>query len=430
MGRALLFLVGGMFIIFGLVQTGVQGRLTIIPERTYNHHAELHAENAVNSAMDYAMREIILDQNWNAGFSSDNLMGASVNVTVFNQNSSDIPPNEIPSWDEYTLLVHGVASHDGKLARSQIYLRKDSFSKYSYFTDSELSPGGQNVFFIWSDVLSGPVHTNGQYNIAGDPTFHGFVTSPQMWSGWSGMTNDPQFLGGADFNSETRDPPSSLELANLRNAGSSNGLTFNTEVELEFLAGQQVNVRETDSGAEYTVSLVPYNGVISSEHQISIKGTIDGQYTVHSTEDIRITGDLVYNDNPFDNPNSTDLLGIVSEKSVVIDQNAHLDNGSSDLNIHASIMALDESFGLENFNSGSPKGDLNLIGGIIQMKRGPMGTFSGGSIQSGFSKQYEYDERLMQMNPPSFPRESFFSIVHWYTEVFSESYFAQQTDDE
>jgi hypothetical protein len=429
MGRALLFLVGGMFIILGIVQTGVQGRLSIIPERTYNLHAELHAENAVNSAMDYALREIIINQNWNDGYSSNNYMDAVVNVELYDQTSSNIPVNEISSWDSYTLLVHGTAVYEGILARAEIYLRKDSFSRYSYFTDSEISPGGQNVFFIWSDVLSGPVHTNGRFNIAGDPTFNGFVSSPEMWNGWSGTTNDPNFDGGSDFNAETRDPPSSLELSTLKNSASANGLTLNTDVELEFLPGEEVRIRETDSGTEYTISLTPYNGVISSDSKISLKGTVDGQYTVHSTENIEIIGDIVYNDNPIDNPDSSDLLGIVSEKNVIINKDAHQANGSKDLNIHASIMALNESFSLEDFNSGSPKGALNLLGGIIQMKRGPMGTFSGGSIKSGFSKQYEYDERLMRMNPPSFPRESFFSVVHWYTEVFSESFYTQQADN-
>jgi hypothetical protein len=446
MGRALLFLVSGMFIVFGIVQSGVQGRLSSIPERTYDYHAENHAENIVNSAMDYALREIINDQNWEDGYVNNDYMDGSVSIQVYDQSSSDIPSNEIPSWDQYTLLVKGTSEYEDVVAQSEIYLRKDAFSKYSYFTDSEISTNNSSVYFIWSDELSGPVHTNGTFNIAGDPTFNGFVSSPNDWNGYSGMTNDPNFNGGTDFNADYRDPPSNLEMNVLENSASSNGLTFNEEVDLEFLNDGRLKVsKQVQDGwtrnwrgnwvpryrtVENYVNMTGYNGVISSTEDISIKGTVNGSYTVHSEKNIEISGDIVYNDNPIDNPNSTDLLGIVSEKNVTISEDAHRDNGYSDLTIQASIMALDESFSLDNYNDGSPKGDLNLLGGIIQQKRGPMGTFSGGQVRSGFNKQYEYDERLMRMNPPSFPRESFFSIVHWFTESFDRDYVLNQNLNE
>lgn len=432
MGRALLFLVGGMFIVFGIVQSGMQGRLMMIPERTYDYHAENHAENIVNSGMDYALRQIIDDQNWEEGYVNNNFMEGSVNIQVYNQNSSDIPSNEIPSWDQYTLLVKGTSEYEDKVAQSEIYLRKDSFSKYSYFTNSEISTNNSSVYFIWTDELSGPIHTNGTFNIAGDPTFNGFVSSPNSWEGYSGMTNAPNFNAGTDFNAEYRDPPTTLEMSVLENSASAGGLMFNDEVELEFMPDAKLKVtKETVTGppgnqrketvTDY-INLNGYNGVISSSENISVKGTVNGNYTVQSKKNIEIKGDILYNDNPINNPNSTDLLGIVSEKNVIISEDAHQNNGNSDLTIQASIMALDESFTLENYNGGSPKGNLNLLGGIIQQKRGPMGTFSGGSVRSGFNKQYVYDERLMRMNPPSFPRESFFSIVHWYTEIFDKNY--------
>lgn len=422
MGRGLLFLVGGMFIVVGIVQSGINNRSSLLPLRADSFQQELHATNTVNSAMDYALREIIYNQSWNAGLQSDDFMGSTVSVRVYDQHTPDKPHNNIPLWDEYTLLVHGVAEFEDQLAVSEMFLRKDSFSKYSYFTDEELTESGQGVFFIWSDELSGPVHSNGQFNIAGDPTFYGMVTSPHDWNGFHLMENDPNFFGGSDFDAEYRDPPNLLSLQILKNDAASGGLSFDNEVRLEFLEDGMVQVQERtgsnwDNADEYTVDLSLYNGVISSSQDISMRGTIDGQYTVHSEQNIRITGDVRYNEDPADHPGSTDLLGIVSEKEVVIDKDAHRHSGSSDLTVQGSIMALDSSFGAEDYESGSARGDLNLLGGIVQQRRGPMGTFSGGQIRSGFNKSYEYDERLMNMNPPSFPRESFFSIVHWLTNT-------------
>lgn len=418
MGRPLLFLVSGMFIIFGIYQAAISSRMTMLPDRTYSYHAELQAANAANSAMDYAYRELVKDQEWDAGYSSDNHLGAEVNLAVYTQNTPDKPDNNITGWDEFTLLLYSEAIYDDMLATTEVFLRKDSFSKFSYFTNFEPS----NIYFIWSDELSGPVHTNGRINIAGDPTFYGMVTSPEMWHGHSGFDNEPNFFGGSDFNAPERQPPSSFELNNLTNSAASGGIQFENEVVIEFSSGEELTVIENldgnwDETAEYTLDLSLYNGIISSSEPISLKGTIEGSYTVHSEQDITITGDLQYNTNPIDDPSSTDLLGIVGEKNVIIADDAHQDNGSSDLTIHASIMALDKSFSAENYNSGGARGDLNLLGGIIQEERGPMGTFSGGSIQSGFNKQYVYDERLMELVPPEFPRESIFSLVHWITNT-------------
>lgn len=418
MGRGLLILVSGMFIVVGIVQSGINNRNTVLPQRSMNYQEELHATNVVNSGMDYALREIINNQSWTDGLSSNDYLGASVNITVYDQGSVDIPANNIPVWDEYTLLVHGVAEYEDQVARSELYLRKDSFSKYSYFTDFEPS----NIYFIWSDELSGPVHSNGRFNMAGDPTFYGKVTSPQDWHGYEHMENDPNFFGGSDFSAERRDPPTMFSLDKLKNDAGSNGLSFDNEVRLEFRDNHELFVTEKTGhswhgASQYTVDLSMYNGVISSTEEISMRGTIDGQYTVHSENDIRINGDIRYNKDPAEHSDSSDLLGIVSENEVIIDEDAHRHEGYSDLTIHASIMALNKSFNAEDYNKGGGRGDLNLLGGIVQQQRGPMGTFSGNSIQSGFNKQYEYDERLLNMNPPSFPRESFFSIVHWHTNT-------------
>ena len=327
---------------------------------------------------------------------------------------------------KFTLLVHGTAVYGDKIARSEIHLRKNSFSQYSYFTDYEPS----NIYFIWSDEVWGPVHTNGRFNIAGDPTFHGRVTSPEMWRGHGGHYNDPQFLSGSDFNAPERSPPSQLDLEILRDAASSGGVEFDEEVEVEFLEGEKIRVMEVDSGMEYELSLEGSNGVISSTEKISLRGSVDGSYTVHSTNDIFINGDVVYNDNPHDNPDSEDLLGIVSEQNVRIERNAHQYDGNSDIHVHASIMALGNSFGAEDYNTGSPRGELHLLGGIIQERRAAVGTFSGSGISSGFSKQYRYDDRLQYLIPPSFPRESVFSVEHWITNVYPHQEDGDDSEEE
>lgn len=166
-----------------------------------------------------------------------------------------------------------------------------------------------------------------------------------------------------------------------------------------------------------TVNLADINGVISTDGEIDVEGEVSGSVTLHSEDRIEIMGDITYRVNPLADSTSADLLGLVSEGDVVVDRYAHSANGSQDLTIHASIVALNTSFTVENYNSGGSKGTLNMLGGIIQQNRGPVGTFSGSTVVSGYIKNYQYDNRLKATIPPSFPRESVFSIVYWKDEV-------------
>lgn len=425
MGRALLLLTAGMFIVVGIIQMGIANRQQVLPQRTVEYHTENHARNITASLVDYAIHEIHNNQDWQIGFASDNFLDGEAQIEVFTYNDfitepSDIPDNNVQNWNEYTLLLYATGTYNGKTAGAEVQLTKDAFSRFSYFTHNE-----GNVYFIWLDELSGPVHTNGTFNIAGDPTFHGMVSSPNDWNGYSHMENDPQFLGGSDFNAEEKPMPTDDQLNKLRYDSQNGGLHFTNPIEINLNADGTATITEHLGGpwwnpntTVHNVTLSNYNGTISSTRNVDIHGTLNGQLTVHSERDINITGDLVYNTDPRVDETSTDLLGLVSERQVVIDKDAHTQNGNQNLEIHASIMALDKSFTAEDYNSGGLRGELNLLGGIIQQERGPVGTFNGNNVTNGFSKNYEYDERLLEMIPPSYPRESFFSIVYWRDFIY------------
>jgi len=56
-----------------------------------------------------------------------------------------------------------------------------------------------------------------------------------------------------------------------------------------------------------------------------------------------------------------------------------------------------------------------VYGGIIQKKRGAVGTFNSGSgaIVTGYEKNYSYDPRLMDNPPPAFPTTGQVEKVAW-----------------
>jgi hypothetical protein len=145
---------------------------------------------------------------------------------------------------------------------------------------------------------------------------------------------------------------------------------------------------------------------------------VKGQYTIgcNSTTTSTTKGtiwlddDIVYDKDPRQYPNSTDMLGICAENTVWITNNTA---NNSDINIHASIYTEKGGFGAESYDSRPISGNINLLGGIIQNTRKAVGTFSGSTINHGFAKRYKYDDRFMSASPPYFPGTGGFEIVSW-----------------
>lgn len=78
-------------------------------------------------------------------------------------------------------------------------------------------------------------------------------------------------------------------------------------------------------------------------------------------------------------------------------------SGSGSITIDAAILALNQSFVVNNYAAGSPEGSLNVNGAIAQFARGPVGGYnSSGVLTSGYTKNYTWDPRLPLYPPPSY----------------------------
>ena len=78
--------------------------------------------------------------------------------------------------------------------------------------------------------------------------------------------------------------------------------------------------------------------------------------------------------------------------------------------IAASVMALDHSFKVQNYDKGAFRGTVNVFGAVIQKYRGPVGTAD--SVH-GYKKVYTSDQTLRVGSPPYFldPLASEFRVV-------------------
>jgi hypothetical protein len=155
-----------------------------------------------------------------------------------------------------------------------------------------------------------------------------------------------------------------------------------------------------------------------------VQGSVNSPMTIGSANNIVIDGNICYTDNVVSGKcttvpaaPSTDVLGLVADNYVEI--NHPVDNNGNNLSscsstlgagavncdlssptIDAVILALTHSFLVNNYTSGSALGTLNMFGTIDENWRGPVGTFNGGGVASGYAKNYQYDPRLVYLSPP------------------------------
>lgn len=289
------------------------------------------------------------------------------------------------------------------------------FSKYFWFTDHEAG-----VYWITGDTVEGPVHTNGVFRTNGKPVFYGKVSAgggiaPPPWAPGS----KAEFNGGWEIGETIEIPTDMSTLVNAATVGNGGAPVntksiYNEPTNFEFLDDGTV-IRSVGGDPPDTVAItdIAPTGVIYATDEVRVKGVLNGQLTIYTEDNIWIDDDIVYADDPNTNPNSDDILGLVSGNHVIISENSQNNN---DVNIQAAIMALTGSFTAQNYGGRPISGVITLTGSVAQKDRGGVGKFSTwtGSITHGFLKKYKYDDRLAEMSSPYFPFVRVLRLVHWW----------------
>lgn len=359
-----------------------------------------------------------------------------------------------------------------------VRVQKDNFAKYALFTNSQTLPNGTNVWFTNKTNFAGPLHTNGRYNIAFNPSavFEGEVSQSDTYTRFYNNNNNVNLAndhnGTIDvptFNSSfTRSVTaitlsSSVAQTDMQNQASGNTTISTNGVYVPNSSGATtggiyvrgdgtISMTVTSGKSVYTVtqgsttktitvdkaanttlvqtgaSSVTYTGLPNGVDNLgtliyvqgnitSLGGTVQGDtaLTISASSDVVIQNNLVYENytaavgSPGDagyvapNAEGTDnLLGIVSwGGNVRIGSSA-----PNNVNIHASILARNGYFQVDNYDSGSPRGTATVLGGVISNYYGAFGTFnsSTGAAVSGYGRNFVYDERMEDHEaPPYFP---------------------------
>ena len=158
---------------------------------------------------------------------------------------------------------------------------------------------------------------------------------------------------------------------------------------------------ETDNATE--TSKEEYCG------NVYVSGTYSKPITIAAEEDLIINGNIYPTSVTTlgEAPTGTDTLGLIAGHYVriyhpVTNTNCEkAENAEGSLKspwIYAAILSTNHSFAVDNFECGNQLGNLNVYGAIAQRFRGIVGLVG----ESGYIKNYKYDERLAVDEPPYF----------------------------
>lgn len=320
------------------------------------------------------------------------------------------------------------------------------------------------IKFITGDKVNGPIHTDDSPAICGSPSFGRlnhtppdavqFYRPPYESSGcYEGMHPTYNTVNGEYTKGIELIPPQS-DVSLAQYVESANEFSGVTHIVLD---GSTNTVEVTEANGEQKVLPWPANGLIyvrsapngscnyvyESNHSdesreaegqtacgnVYVSGTYSRSLTIGSEGDVIIDGDI-YPTSVAGKlgaaPTGTAALGLIANNYVRVyhplEQNCRrvwnwrrrrweeqcyggFKNGAGSMYnpwIYAAILSTTHSFVVDNYEHGEPLGELNVYGAIAQNYRGIVGTSGGYGGDTGYIKNYVYDDRLAVDEPPFF----------------------------
>jgi len=429
-GKSSLFLVIGFSMLFMIFGRNFNNMAYDTLDNFTRYYYKAKAHSLALAGVNLISNQIWLNQGFNTPTTTFNFDGGTITVTLSTVNAI-LNMKTLTSVGKMSITNDKLIGDDSVWTSTiREVIQPSSFCKFAYFSDVEPS----SIYWGGKDTLWGPFHTNGNMQFSGNSIFHSTVSYGGTMSK-NGYT--PLFYSTVYPNNTQAMPTHGVDtVAAHATAGATfTGTSTQNQLYLDF-RGDSVRYRWNNTGS-YTYKLASTfatAGVIyGSGVDFHIKGTIKGRYTVganpNSTNayggDVYIEDNLKYNTNPITNSASTDMLGIVAKNDIIISDVAYSPPHNPvnlGITIQAAMFAQSGSFYVQNYDRttstpiGEYRGTIFLYGGITQETRGAVGTGSGSTVTTGYSKSYKYDPRLGYSYPPAYPGCGTFQITSWYEE--------------
>lgn len=275
---------------------------------------------------------------------------------------------------------------------------------------------------------------------------------------WTGGTNAATSNGGAEYQYIATCP------TNATSRSSAGCITYRVK---DGQIQTYVGPLAMTSAAAWSAA-TPFNGVIHSDGNITrLAGPArttatnpassapavhrNSNITVSSTNNVRITTDLRYENQPcsgslgrnssgaIQNPDCSNteaknVLGVYSQNGSVLIGTSYntstcttrsfscavvnpLDHAPNNVTINGVLMSATREVAVERHDIGPDRGQVNVLGGMIQYYYGAVGTVSG----HGFGRSITYDARMLTgLSPSAFPNTYTDEVKSVFTYAFGE----------
>lgn len=311
--------------------------------------------------------------------------------------------------------------------------------------------GCTEINFVSADEIKGPMHTDDTYQLCGTPLFgrdpslpiyagipiNDAIETSGPAPGYKQTCSGTPRIYGTKATGVTTMPMPSTNAGLATVAAPPNGYVFTGRIRVA-LNGNQMDVFQQDNNGNDKTQLVdngwPPNGVmfvksgtcttnpspISTTYNeaagcanVYVSGTYSRDLTIASANDIIVAPPSRTSNAGSIIRNGPAALGLIADRYVrlwhpVTYSGSCYSNTTpvqTNVRIDAAIMSVQHSWIVDNHDKGPKLGDLTVNGAIAQKFRGTVGSSGGSSCSgsnTGYDKDYNYDDRFHYMNPPSF----------------------------
>lgn len=327
----------------------------------------------------------------------------TTNTNIFKQGATQADPLTFPTSNS-DLLAWGKSS-GGRYynGRTCIMLKENSYDVRTYDADANDGIGA----WKYNDVTY--TYTSGIYTANG-VSYSSFEAFANTCSSLSLPENGVIYVNGSTYTGTNEKNCWDLSFGNVFVSGKLQGRLTIAAANNIYITGYNPTLDWNDTSRSTETGGVTYD-------ETSFTQVFDSsvwQYT-------QVNVQSGYTD--------TDLLGLLASNKILIlhygwpGQSGNyfgndVDVAPQNISINAALFALNYSFGFQNAHDNPAKGTITMVGSITQKYRGGVGTFSGNTKISGYTKAYSHDPRMLYDSPPHFidPVNSGWKSVSW-TEI-------------
>jgi hypothetical protein len=413
LGKGAILTVFGFILIFSMYQVRMSRNVLATSDNFNAQYMETLVHETANGAMNAAINKV-----WDKGVTLDSFMvrnySCSSQVKIY-PVGADTTKIAVTTWGYIYNPEAGIMEKEEQ-SMSTFFSRGISLlTDYFYFTNDM-----QGLYWVTGCTLWGPFHTNTTVKTLGSPVFYGKVTAKK------GIKPDPakpgnkaQYHDGWEIGVDMTIPTDMSHIINAANTGNGGApkntkCIYDKKVSFEFLANGDV-IRDVGGNID-TVALadIAPTGAIHCKEDVRVKGELNGAVTIYTEKNIWIDDNVTYANNPLDDINSDDILGLVSKKYTYITDNAANNDGL--VQIFANIVTIDGKFMAEHYNK-RPVSVEYYVGSQAQDKCGAHGVCNWkGEVIKGFEGRLKYDPRLAAglIYPPNYPGIPKLSLASWW----------------